>query len=357
MIKIIGAGMSGLAAGITLSLNGHNTTVFEQHSKIGMGCGHNVMAIRNYGLPYDQMEKFNKMHLKLRDVKPIYKIVKYAPSGRSMDVFSKTNPILYAVMRGDSKYSFDVQLKDQFEKVGGKIEYGVKKSLHEGDIIATRGIFKNFWCVGQEFVDVNIDSETILFFMDNRYCPQGYIYLMPYGKNELSIAATTYDLNCPLPLLFKKFLDENAIVSKILEGSTKVGDFGCEAYSNIPKTAKIKDKLFVGAAAGFIESARGFGVKYALESGVLAGKSINDGLNYDTLWKKEFEQDLMDGFTRRLSLTDMTNADYEKLILKEKVHIQSYDKWPKEVKQLLQKITVTNALGSWRKKYDLNKLF
>lgn len=358
MLNIVGAGMSGLAAGLTLVKNGAKVTVYEQHKKVGLGCGHNVMAIRNYGLPYDQMDQFRILGLKLECTKPIYKIIKYAPSGRSMEVFSKDKPIFYAVMRGaDSNASWDHQLTQQFESEGGIIKTDEKKSLRFGDIIATRSVYSNFWCIGTEFKDVQVNDKTILFFMDNKYCPQGYIYLMPWGKNEVSIAATTYNLNCPLPILFKNFLEKNKVISNILEGSTYMHDFGGTAYSNVPKSAKVNGKLFVGSAAGFLDSSRGFGIKYALISGVLAAKSINENLDYDKLWKNVFEKELLDSFSRRLILEKMGNSDYEKLILKNKLPVQDYDKLPIYFSKLLKKIKISAELNNWRRKYDLNKLY
>jgi len=357
MIKIVGAGMSGLVAGITLVKNGKKATAYEQHKEIGMGCGHNIMAIRNYDLNYDQMEEFTKRGLNLKFAKPINKIIKYAPSGKTMEVFSEDGPIFYAIMRGHDKTSFDVQLAEQFEKEGGNLQLGEKKTLKAGDIVATRNIFKNFWCIGTEYVDVDVDPNTIMFFMDNRYCPKGYIYLIPYGKHEISIAATTYDLNCPLPILFNRFLEENKVISKITEKSTKINNFGCEAYSNVPKTAKVNGRLFVGSAAGFLDSARGFGIKYALYSGILAGKSINENIDYDKLWKNEFEKELLEAFSRRLALEKMTNRDYEKLILKDKLPIRKYDKLPESMKIFIKKLEINKQLEMWRKKYDLKKIF
>jgi len=358
MKKIIGAGMAGLASGITLANGGMNATIYEQHSAVGTSVGHNIMAIRNYNLPFDQMEEFNRLGLKLKDAKPIYKIIKYSPSGKHMEVFSKDKPIFYAIMRGpNEKSSFDVQLANQFESEGGKLELNQKKNLKFGDIIANRNIFSNFACVGSEFVDVEVDPETIIFFMNNKYSPQGYLYMVPWGENEISLASTNYDLNAPLKVLFNRFIAENEIITKILEGSSVLNDFACTAYSNVPSTAKINGHLVVGSAAGFLDSARGFGVKYALLSGVLAAKSILEKKDYDKLWKSAFEKELLDGFSRRLILEKMTNEDYDKLILNGKFPIQSYDKWPDSVTEIFKKFEVAKALSEWRKKYDLNRVF
>ena len=74
MVSIVGAGVSGLAAGITLAKSDIPVEIYEQHSAVGMGTGHNIMAIRNYGLGYDQIKKLNELGIKLQFVKPINKI-------------------------------------------------------------------------------------------------------------------------------------------------------------------------------------------------------------------------------------------------------------------------------------------
>lgn len=53
----------------------------------------------------------------------------------------------------------------------------------------------------------------------------------------------------------------------------------------------------------------------------------------------------------------MTNDQYEKLIVDEKIEIKKYDKYPPIFKDLLLNLEFSQKLSNWQKKYDLEKLF
>ena len=357
MITVIGAGPSGLTASIKLAESGKKVTIYEKNDFIGKESGDNIQAIRNYNLPYDQLQNFNERGIKINYTKPINRIIKYAPSGRKMEVISEDGPLFYALKRGSSSYSLDSQLYNNAIENNVKIIFNKRKSLKSADVIAVTSLYKNIWAYGAVFKGVTVNPETILFFMDNRYCLKGYIYLIPYGKHEISIAATSFDLSCALPVLFEKFIKENEIVNKIIDGASFSNFFSGYAYSNLPKTAEINRKKFVGASAGFVDFARGFGNRYAIESALLAADAIINKKSYDSLWKNAFEKELSESFMRRMLLEQLTNADYEKLILGEKISIKKYEKIPSALKGVLFKVKLSLVLKEWQQKYDLKKLF
>ena len=152
-------------------------------------------------------------------------------------------------------------------------------------------------------------------------------------------------------------VEKNKIISEIIENAKLKNNFSGYAYSNVPRTAVIKKHLFVGAAAGFVEPARGFGIKYAIESGLLAAKSIIEKKNYDKLWQDSFKDELKEGFKRRLLLEKLSNANLEKLVSQGKIPITSYDKIPSTLTKLFDTFNVKLDLEKSRKKYDLKKLF
>lgn len=364
MIKIVGGGLSGLATGISLLTRGEKATIYEQFSGVGRSIGRDAMAIRNYDLPYDQIERFNELGLRVKNVKPISRIIKYAPSGKSMEVYSKDKPLFYVILRDSSdKESLDVQLLRQFERAGGKIQFGKKKNIQFGDVIATRLLYTTYWCFGREYVDTEIDQDTIHFFMDHNYAPGGYFALIPWGKNEFSFGVAIGKSNntkisgaINLPRTLDRFIESNKLVQSFVNGATVLNEAGGTAYSNVPTTAKVGNKLFVGTAAGFLDASRFFGVKYALESGVFAGQSIAEGKDYDSLWKNAFEKELVESFYRKLVLDSMVNDDLEKLILEDKLPVHKYDKFPKSIRDTLRKVEIGKNLQEWRERYRIDKL-
>jgi flavin-dependent dehydrogenase len=355
-IKIIGAGLAGLSTAIFLKKGGVNTHVFERNRFIGENVIENFQAIRNYDKEKDFLSSLKDRGICL-SANPIKTIDKYAPSGKRMSVTAEDKPLFYSIKRGSAKDSIDNQLFDLALKEGVNFSFGDRKTLGFGDIISTGPLFKNMWAFGEVYYDVDVDPSKIILFMDNNYCPQGYIYIIPFSKNKITIAATSFDLSSPLPAMFHKFVNENRVMREIVDDLPPASSFTGFAYSNIPESAVVKGKKFVGGAAGFVDPARGFGISYAVDSGYYAAKSCIDGSNYDSLWKQGFEKEFLDGLRRRLLIEKMTNEDYEKFVLGEKISIKQYQKIPSSLKGMLSEVKFNKDLAEWRKRYDLAKLF
>jgi flavin-dependent dehydrogenase len=359
MVKILGAGLSGLTAAALLAKEGKKAAVHEKAESVGKVVD-DVQAIRNYEHDYDILDFFKKEGIVVKHAKPIYKIVKYAPSGKSMTVHSENSkPIFYSVKRGADKSSVEMQMYNKALDNGASVKFDAKEDIKktDADIVSVGPLYNNIWAFGGVYEVPDIDPETILFFMDNDYCPKGYIYAVPYGKNELTIAATTFDIKCKLPELFSKFTKENKVIKEILDGAKFLRYTSGYSYSNIPISAEINGRRIVGSSAGFLDPSRGFGIKYALWSGILAAKSILDNASYDTLWREAFEKEFLDSMKRRFLLEKMSNEDYEKLILDDEISIQKYDKLPSALRDRLLKMKFSLELRKFRKMYDLSKIF
>ncbi|MFH1256815.1 MAG: NAD(P)/FAD-dependent oxidoreductase [Candidatus Diapherotrites archaeon] len=356
MQKIIGAGIAGLSAAIILAKGGERASVFEKNRAIGLNTGENIQAIRNYGPDYGQLQKFRKEGLDLNYTKPIYKITKYSPSGRKMEINSK-EPLFYIFRRGEALTSFDSQLFEQAEDEGVKFQFKENKNLKNAEIVSSSSIFRNIAYYGVHFKDVTVQKDTILFFLNNEFAPHGYLGLIPYGKHEASIGEVSFNLNANLPLLFERFLKENMIISKIIENSSSADKFGGFTYANVPKTAEINKIKFIGSAAGFVDAARGFGVNYCLESAIAAAQSIINKTNYDTIWKGAIESELLAALKRRIIYEHMADEDFEKLIFSDKIDVSEYNKIPITLDQLVSKLKIRLEIDNWRKKYSLKKLF
>jgi len=357
MVKILGAGLTGLAAAIKLAQAGLDVTILEKRDFIGRTVDDH-QAIRNYEHDYDQLEYFRHNGISISHAKPISCIIKHAPSGKSMTIQPENGkPLFYSVKRGPDHISIEHQLYKQSLKLGADVVFNSASDLKSSDanIISVGGVYNNIWAYGSVYADANIDEETILFFMDNRYCPKGYIYAVPYGK-ELTVATTTFEIGAPIPQLFEKFVSENPVAKDALDGATFVKHTSGFEYANIPQTAVVNGKIIAGSAAGFIDPSRGFGIKYALLSGMLAAQSIIEKTDYDALWKAAFEKELLEGFKRRFLLERMSNDDYEKFITDEKISIKMYNKFPEFMRNELLKLSFSMELGKYRRKYDLKKM-
>ena len=63
--------------------------------------------------------------------------------------------------------------------------------------------------------------------------------------------------------------------------------FGGYANFRLPRTAVQGGHLVIGEQAGFQDALAGFGMRYALHSGILAARSLLEGQDYTRLWRRE----------------------------------------------------------------------
>ena len=75
--------------------------------------------------------------------------------------------------------------------------------------------------------------------------------------------------------------------------------FGGFANFRLPRTAVQGGHLVVGEQAGFQDALAGFGMRYALRSGILAARSIVEGVDYTLLWRKQLLPLLRTGTANR----------------------------------------------------------
>lgn len=364
-IKILGAGLSGLCAGIKLAQAGEKVQISEKKAKFGSKFSECVHAIRNYENGVDELDRFRKNGLKLTDFNPIKKIYKYAPSLNYNLVYSTKKPLFYTFKRGsDSADSIDNQLREQTVKEGVNVVANNTYSFGQSDIVATGPLFHNSMGFGAHYTDLDIDSDTIHFFSDNRYAPQGYACVMPFGRKEATVLTTTFDVNSFSKMygMFHKLISENKIIKSIVDGGTKVNEHSGVIFYNVPQSAHINGKYFLGEAAGFSDASRGFGTSYAISSALLASQAILNKESYDALWKNQFGDSLMKSFKVRLAMQRFNNEKYEEEILRGKKEMtgEEYSEAKKErntnyIKNFLIDKLVNSELEKWKAKYDISR--
>ena len=119
-IKILGAGVSGLTAAITLAKAGKEVEVYEAGERPNQRFYHAVHAFRNYGFESGTVEKLSKI-VKLPPLKEFYRVFKFSPSLKKCEIHSKEKPIFYSFLRGESKKSIDQVLLKQAQDLGVRI--------------------------------------------------------------------------------------------------------------------------------------------------------------------------------------------------------------------------------------------
>ncbi len=283
-IKIAGAGLSGLCAGINLLKAGFKVVIFEKGSDSGLRFTNDFQGLANWMTDGDILEFLEKMNIRTDFyASPVKQGIFLGPGSKNKSDFKSGKILLYLVKRGTTDGCLDASLKRQFLEEGGRIEFNTVVDLMDVDIIATGPKKAKFRTLGYNF-KTNL-PDIVCEIMDNDVAPKTYSYLLiREGRGTLGT------------VLIDRFDKHEACLKKTIEIFEKeIGlamengeKFGGFADFFLAETAIRGGKLCVGEAAGFLDILTGFGMFFALRSGHLAAKSIAENINYDKLWKKEF---------------------------------------------------------------------
>ena len=311
-IKILGGGISGLTAAITLKKAGFNVEIHE----IKKYCGkhtNDFQFLENWTSKENILDYLKRIGIKIDFyTKPLYSQEILSPSLKSYNGVSK-NVLMYLVKRGKSKNSIDFSLCKQALKLGVKIVYNSNLNKDEADIIA-KGSFKpSAITFGIKF-KINL-PDKILVLLDNNLSYFAYSYLVINDNTgeitTLAFNLDNYKINMEkkLKLTIRKFEDIlNIKISRIDEKFS-----GIVSY-DFNLDAKINNHLLIGESAGFQDALAGFGMKYAFSSGYLAAQSIIMKKDYNKLWQKEFLHLLEAARSNRTIYNSLTNKSYERII-------------------------------------------
>ena len=317
-IKILGAGISGLVAGIILAKNNYQVKIFEKRSRVGSFFKKDVHSLRNYLYDYDVIDEYKRLGIDISNIYPVFKEFRYSPSLKCLEIYSKDKPLFYNFLRGyEDEHSLDNELLKIAKNCGVQIFFNHIIDLgKEINIVATGASSMKIMGYGGHYKKTsNVNAVPIHYFLDNRYAPQGYIYITPFF-NEFSLVITTTKIEDKeqLKKRFNAFLENNSIIKKNLENAEFKNEIFGYASFNIFKSAVKANKLYIGEAAGFLDAATGFGTHYAIISGYLAAKTIINNENYNKLWKEYFGKELKARYSKRMRLQKLKIIEQEKII-------------------------------------------
>ena len=316
-IKILGAGISGLVAAITLARNCFEVEVFEKRPRIGSFFKRDVHSLRNYYYDYDVLKKYRSLGIKISHTYPIFRELRFSPSLKKVEIYSKNKPLFYNFIRGyDNEKSFDIELYKTAKKLGVKFHFKKVLNPAKADIVATGFRSIKGVAYGRHYDNIRgIAPHSLYIFLNNRYSPTGYSYVVPfYNEASIVITSTKKQSKKKLKKRFNNLIENNSVIKEFLRGSKLKNEIFGYAFYDFPKTAIKKGKLYVGEVTGFLDAATGFGTHYAILSGYLAAKAIIENKNYDNLWKNAFGRELKTQYLKRMKLQKFTNNDYEKTI-------------------------------------------
>ncbi len=360
--KIAGAGISGLSAAITLKnlRKDINVIIRDKSSSIKEKVPRGVNAIRNYGNNTDIQKHYQNLGFKLRNFHPITRQAFILGKNKTIEFESENKPIFYSTMRG-TKSSIDKMLIEQALELEITIDWNSSYEKEKPDINATGAKYSHCIGYGQHFEDVE-ETETIYVLQNHKYCPFGYMCILPYSNNEATLILGNFNPSKKIPLKenYKRILNEIPQIRDYTNGATVKYDLHGVGNFGIPTTSKNGSTIFVGERAGFLEAYRGYGIHNAIISGYLAALSIVNGSDYDKLWKEMLHKSLEHGLMRRLAENKM-NISSERILNKlfeKKTLLTSWDKFRSELKIIEKEFLRTadlnflqESMSEWNEKY------
>ena len=313
MIKILGGGIAGLTAAINLADGNEEVTVYELQPRIGMRFKPNCQLLPNWDSKEDILSYLRKFKIKINWKTKLNFVDIYPPDLKhKAEIFSGEKPIGYTLTRGGNE-SFECYLAKQAKKKGVEIVTNFKDKI-DANIIATGPKYPEGLGYGG-VLSGDFDKRKAIILFDYNIAPGGYIYLLPHSSKLATIAIALRKWS-DSKIQFNKLID-HPLFKEVFRYSELLYNFSAIAngtIKKIPKTAKLKNSLLAGEAAGFQDNAYGFGMRYSIISGYLASKSILEGLDYDKLWKDVLLEELKRTRMIRIVLDKANNNFLNKLV-------------------------------------------
>jgi len=256
--------------------------VREWHPTVGSRFNGDFQGLENWSDQTDVLQELAAAGIGIRfDHHAVYEGTALDAWGNSYQVKS-AEPIYYLIHRGGEPGSLDRGLLATAQEAGAEVHFGDRVEKVNGlAVLAVGPRVADAIAVGYVFETGMEDGDWIWF--DSRLAPLGYSYLLVHGGQ--GTVATC---------LFKDFKHEADYLERTVEAfRARVGldmrhprPFGGYANFRLPRTGVQGGHLVVGEQAGFQDALAGFGMRYALRSGILAAQSLIAGNAYAEEWHR-----------------------------------------------------------------------
>ena len=276
-VHILGAGLSGLAAATILARSDKEVHVYEIREDSGARFDGDFQGIENWTSEMDFFDELKEWGLNSEEFKSdSFGIVDLIHPD---DVITKpeTDGVAFRVVeRGTADHTIDQGFKRMAIESGVKIHYGVRKSPEECDIVAAGPKESSAVAFGEIFKTSH--QNLVAFQLNDKLAPGAYSYMIIIDGIGLICTCLWRKqkksgryLNETIAWYERNYeLDRKPI--KRVGGK---GDFG------VPTKYVSDGRYYVGEAGGLQDFMWGFGMRYAITSGVLAAKSILGECDYE----------------------------------------------------------------------------
>jgi hypothetical protein len=303
-VSIVGAGPAGLACAIALRRAGRAVIVRERHAAAGHRFHGDFQGIENWSDDADVLDELGAAGIAASfDHRPVSGGIAFDSADQSYPLQS-ARPLFYLVRRGSQPGTLDRALFEQAVAAGVEVRLRDAVATPDGPAVLAAGPHSADAIAAGYLFDTDLADGAFLA-LDERLAPLGYAYLLVHGGHGTiaSCMFTGFKAHAAHVARTVAFFREK--VGLVMKNPRPFGGF---ANFRLPRRATQGGHPVIGEQAGFQDALAGFGMRYALRSGLLAARSVIEGVDYEALWRRELLPLLRAGVANRFLFNTLGQA-------------------------------------------------
>ncbi len=309
-IQIMGAGLSGLAAAIILAKEGKEVHVHDIREDSGARFDGDFQGLENWTSDTDFLDELRGWGINPDEFKvtPFHEVDVIHPDDEITKAWSP-KVAFRVVERGTASHTIDQGLKRQAIAAGAQIHYKSRVNPEDCQIVAAGPRDTSAVAFGEIF-ETPLPNHVSFHFND-KLAPGAYAYLIVIDGIGLICTClwrkqkkSERFLNETIAWYDQHYPELNRKPIKRVGGK---GDF------TINQKYTIDGRHYVGEAGGLQDFMWGFGMRYAITSGVYAAKDLLGEVTYETEVRKKILPTVITSVSNRWLMNRVGDRVFKKI--------------------------------------------